>query len=309
MVNPPTSSSGLAGVAQLVRAAVSDHRAWRPRLPSAGVGLGGEVTVTSMGIAGLFRKFTIVRGRRRCAASPPARNAGSAHVRRGWRSMRRRRQSRRVGRICHHWRRTTRRDALLPDARHPPHQRIVHALDESVLPGHDDVVAAREPADLHQRRLGEQEQARDQGRRHHLGGEEQQARQHDLSLGDQEYGQKLERQQDGRGENKHDEGGVGRQAGNGRLDSCPGAPFGEPAEQVGERLPAPFLEHDDEGEQDLQGGAQHRSGDAPEGGKRRPEVAQALAHEPQEADHGRGAKRAAAGAEIGDGFCAVVHRL
>ncbi len=66
-------------------------------------------------------------------------------------------------------------DARLDHAAVAPRPRGADLREDVLLPRHEPIVAAREPADLHQRRLGQHEDAGDQRRRRDLGADEQQA--------------------------------------------------------------------------------------------------------------------------------------
>src|SRR5215468_11737231 len=134
-------------------------------------------------------------------------------------------------------------------------------------------MAPGEPADLHERRLRQYVEPGDERRGHHLGGNEQQRRQENLTLGDEKEGEKFERQEERGGQDKDDQGGIRRQPGDGGLDDGPGTPPSQPADQVRQLSPAPFLEDDDEGNENLNRTAQQRPDNAPAGNEQRHEEA------------------------------------
>lgn len=127
----------------------------------------------------------------------------------------------------------------------------VQAFGNEGLEVEDCGIAAGEPADVQQLRLGQREQPGDQGRADHLGRHEGRHAEQRLAVGDEIQPTQLERQQAYTGQHEQGQGDIGWCAGRQHLDPAHHRQPAQPGHQRLQRIPQPFPEPQQEGgEQD-----------------------------------------------------------
>ncbi len=133
-----------------------------------------------------------------------------------------------------------------------PDPRASDPCEQRFLPRHEEVVGAPKPSDLHQRRLGQNENARHQRRAGELGADYDDRGGHEVAGRQQVHAYELGRDHDHARDAECDQRAIRRQAGDPKLGHRPDAKARELGQQIGERAPAPFLEQEQERQENVE---------------------------------------------------------
>ena len=159
-------------------------------------------------------------------------------------------------------------DPPLDDAPVAPDPRVADPADNFVVPGHEDVVGALEPGDLHQRRLGQHEDARDQRRAGDFRRDDDGGSRDEMPGRQEVDAGELRRDQHRARHTQRDERAVRRQPGDPQLELRPQRKRARRASAVRERPPAPFLEQEQQGCQHVEHADERHAHDAPQHARR-----------------------------------------